>query len=147
MTDVAETAHGAKAALRGTFDGALDAIAKYVAPLVGVLAGWMAGSAVGGAQAIGNTIFGATGNGSGLSGASANRIAGLIMSLISAGIGIVFWHLRRGGFWMGLVGGIVGGFFFGVALFNAQFAVTGSQAPAGAIESWSSSARDIAEGQ
>ncbi len=144
MTETAAATH----AVRETFDSTLHAIGRYVAPLVGAVAGFMAGPVLGGARSIANMIWGTTGNGSGLSGASSNRIAGTLMALISGGIGLVFWHMRkRGGVILELVGGLIGGFFMGVALFNVQFLVTGNQPPSGAIESWSDSAAAIAGGQ
>lgn len=131
---------------KSTFSHALQALGKYLAPILGVVAGYVAAPAVGGARSIANVIWGATGNGKGLSGASCQRIGGVLMALISAGIGAVFWSMRGGGTWHEIIGGLAGGFFFGVALFNASLAITGAQGPSGLMESLSEGIAHVADG-
>jgi hypothetical protein len=136
----------AASATKSTFSHALHAVGKYLAPIAGVVAGYVAGPALGGARSIANAIWGVTGSGKGLSGTSANRLGGAVMAMVAAGLGAVFWSMRGGGMWHEIIGGLVGGFFFGAALFNAGLLVTGAQGPSGLIESLSSGVAEVAEG-
>jgi hypothetical protein len=131
---------------KSTFGHALTAVGKYLAPIAGIVGGYVSGGVLGGARSLANLVYGATGQGKGLSGTSANRIGGAIMAIISAGIGAVFWSMRGGGMWHEIIGGLVGGFFFGVALFNAALALTGNQGPAGLVESLTAGVQQVAEG-
>jgi len=135
----------AVSATKSTLGHAIQALGKYLAPIAGIVGGYVAGGAIGGARSIANTIWGATGSGK-LSGASCNRLGAVIMALVGAGIGAVFWSMRGGGMWHELIGGFAGGFFFGVALYNAGLALTGSQGPSGFVETLAGGVERVATG-
>ena len=128
-----------------TIGEGLKVFVKYLVPLFGVVAGFASAQYIGGTKAISDLIYNsANGN---FSGASAIRIAGVVMAAIFGLIGMAFWHLRSGGsIWMEGIGGFVAGFAFGVALGNVPSIISGTKVFSGVIESLSSGMQQAATG-
>jgi hypothetical protein len=147
---MAAPAAEAKEVVESTFGHALKVVGKYLAPVVGIVAGYLGGQAVGGASGLSNIVYkigGGNATGApGISAANAWRISAVIMVVLSVSIAGVFWAMRRGGQWQEIVGGLIGGFFIGVALFNASIIITGQGVPGGFIESLEGGIEGIASG-
>jgi hypothetical protein len=125
----------AKSTVKSTFGGALRAIGKYLAPLIGVVAGYFSGRAIGGAPSLSGPIGNILGGGSNAGGgANGWRASYAIMALIWGGVGAIFWSIRGGGMWHEIIGGLLGGLFFGMALYNAVGIFQGQGSAGGALD-------------
>lgn len=124
-----------------TMHAGLRAITKYLGPLVGFIAGFFSGQMVGGAASLSQATL-AVG-----SSANAWRIAYAVVGMVFAGVGYIFWSLHNSGGWIvGLLGGVTGGFFFGVAFWNFIQIPGGNGTNGGAIESLTNGVIKIGQG-
>ena len=138
---------GGKAAAHAAFSKSLSAISEYVAPAGGALAGFFVGPGALGGQ---NSVFHLLQTSfPSASGTTLSRVGNLVMAIIAAGIGGLFWGLRHsGGLWMSLLGGIVGGFFLGTAAAYGVGALTGQGTTSknGLIDAFVSGTQQVASG-
>lgn len=120
--EAASAAHAGKTVA----NEALDVLCEYIAPLAGGIVGVVAGSTViGGTYSICNAI-----NSVGQGKIDGTRVGGFVSGVIWAGIGYGFWGLRkRGGWILKLIGGGVGGLFFGYAAQSVFVAGVGDIVP------------------
>jgi hypothetical protein len=116
MPDVANAGTSAAHAAEESVTSILDVFIEYLLPLLAIVIGYFAASALGGVNAIFNLVNQAVPSMS----SSAGAIAGGVMAVVYSIVAGVFWHLRsRGGIWLKAIGGFLGGFGFGAAVWAA----------------------------
>jgi hypothetical protein len=139
--EAAHVGHG----LLGVGHEGLTAFVDILVPLAGGVAGFFAKAAVGGSYSIAAVVNSAFFNNQG---ASAGRIGAAVMAGILAGIGYLFWGIRhRGGMVMKLLGGGIGGFFFGAAFGQVPTIIKGGVDPQGAFDKLFAWTQDVATGR
>lgn len=116
MGEAASAGMCAAHAAEETVTSVLDVFIEYLLPLLAIVVGYFAASALGGVNAIYNLVVSAAPTLQN----SAGAIGGGVMAVIYAIVAGVFWHLRsRGGMWLKAIGGFLGGFGFGAAIWAA----------------------------
>lgn len=130
------TVHSGLAVGKATLSETVSVLARILVPLVFIVVGFFASVGLGGGYSIGTIIWN-SGGGQATWGSSGNqnRIGAGIVALIWGLIGVAFWSLRsRGGWIFGLIGGALGGFFFGAALGQVPEILSGQAIPSGWLD-------------
>lgn len=141
----AEAATGALHATKETFGEALHVVLEYLVPLGAAVAGFfLNGLPLGGTNSFYNMLTRIQGMTTG----TASRIALGLAALVNGIVGYCFWPLRhRDGLVMKLIGGAVGGFFFGTSIGLAiQIISPKGGTPDGLIEAIAGGVTNVAQG-
>lgn len=132
-----ETVHSGIAVGRATLSETVHVLARILVPLVFIVIGFFAAATLGGTATLSTMLWNSSGgqNTWGSSG-NQNRIAAGLIALIWGLIGMAFWSLRsRGGWVFELLGGALGGFFFGAALGQVPEILSGAGTSSGWLDS------------